>query len=83
MKTMGTCSSLVGLLGHDNIDIILSVVDVLGEFLDDDALQERLSDENDDHAFNRNTKELMQLVDAFVSEYILPRKLRRLVSNSA
>ena len=55
---------IVELIGHENIDIVLDVIDVLEEFLDDDAEQD-LEIGDDEDVIDGKPK--LQLIDALAS----------------
>ncbi|KZS97700.1 DUF1716-domain-containing protein [Sistotremastrum niveocremeum HHB9708] len=70
----GTLSKLVGLLTHENVDIVIGVVDVFFEFTDEDADSEALPEDE------RQADSLKVLVDGLIESSaleLLAENLRR------
>ena len=70
----GVMDSFVGLMSHDNSDVVISVVNVLVELFDPDVLlvQQQLQQQEDDKDNNNNTAEerehnMRKLVNSFVN----------------
>jgi beta-catenin-like protein 1 len=59
----GALQQLVGLLSHENVDIVIDVVELIYEFTDEDSQVEA---ESEDEEQGRDA-ELKYLVDALVS----------------
>ena len=60
----GTIERLVGLLSHENMDIVIDVVEVINEFTDDD--EEAEPDEDEDEDEGSREEALKQLLENLV-----------------
>lgn len=67
----GTVPILIGLLAHENMDIVIDVVEVIRELTDEDVGEEAEQDEAE--ALEGNQNGMKQLVDAFVRVYHIHR----------
>ena len=69
----GTITMLVGLLSHENMDIVIDVVEVIRELTDEDVGGEADEDEEDevDEEAGQNKKDLGMklLIDALVWQF--------------
>jgi beta-catenin-like protein 1 len=73
MVRSGTVATLVGLLSHENLDIVIDVVELIHEWTDEDVGDEGVEDEDDED----ETREvpLKVLIDGLVSlSFISPAK---------
>lgn len=61
----GTVQRFVGLLSHENVDIVIDVVEVVHELTDEDVGDEADDDEDDEEG---REKALKLLIDALVCE---------------
>ena len=62
----GVITLFVGLLTHENMDIVIDVVELLYEFTDEDADLDQESDEGE-----RTQEAVKMLIDAFVGRHFL------------
>lgn len=65
LVSSGTASSLVGLLSHDNADIMIGVVEVLHELTDEDVGNEEVANEDEEEEGKKEAA-LKVLIDCFV-----------------
>jgi beta-catenin-like protein 1 len=66
----GALQQLIGLLTHENIDIVIDVVELIYEFTDEDSQvdNDASGEENEGHG---KEAELKYLIDALVSSYFI------------
>jgi beta-catenin-like protein 1 len=69
----GTVALLIGLLSHENADIVIDVVEVIHELTDEDVGNEVEDDEDDEGEYTAEGA-LKLLIEAFVSPYYHVRK---------
>lgn len=75
MVRSGTVELLVGLLSHENMDIVIDVVELIHELTDEDVGNEG---ENGEEEEERNTEALKILIEAFVSRTYDPHRTQDL-----
>ena len=67
----GTVERLVGLLSHENIDIVIDVVEVIHEFTDEDVGIDPENEEEDEEGSREDA--LKELIESLVRTYVLAR----------
>ncbi|KAI0677614.1 Catenin-beta-like protein [Trametes maxima] len=65
----GTVERLIGLLSHENVDIVIDVVEVVHEFTDEDVGNE--ADEDEEETDGSREDALKQLIQSFLDNAIL------------
>ncbi|CAH7667033.1 Catenin-beta-like protein [Phakopsora pachyrhizi] len=85
---LGTLNSLVGLLSHENVDIAISVIEIIQEFTDDDVLENQEQGELDEEQDRQKTSAtdavlmiVSQLVDLQLLEMVVSILVDRLNEN--
>jgi beta-catenin-like protein 1 len=69
MVKSGTAETLVGLLSHENMDIVIDVVELVHELTDEDVGDEGLDDdENEDEDEENKEAPLKTLIEGLVSD---------------
>jgi hypothetical protein len=69
MVRSGTAETLVGLLSHENMDIVIDVVELVHELTDEDVGDEGLDDdENEDEDEENKEAPLKTLIEGLVSD---------------
>lgn len=69
----GTVSLLIGLLTHENADIVIDVVEVVHELTDEDVGDEAEQDEDDEQSAEDALKLLIEgLVSPLTTQLLLP-----------
>jgi beta-catenin-like protein 1 len=66
MVRSGTAETLVGLLSHENMDIVIDVVELVHELTDEDVGDEVLEDEDENES---KEAPLKTLIDGLVSDF--------------
>lgn len=64
----GSLALLIGLLSHENADIVIDVVEVIHEYTDEDVGNEGDDEEEDEE---QNAQALKTLIEALVREVLL------------
>ena len=67
LVSSGTVSRLTGLLSHENVDIVIDVVEVINELTDEDVGNEAEDDDEEDEG--DRAKALKTLIESLVSHY--------------
>ncbi|KAI0750797.1 DUF1716-domain-containing protein [Daedaleopsis nitida] len=67
----GTVERLIGLLSHENMDIVIDVVEVINEFTDEDVGNEAEGEEEEEDEEGSREDALKQLIESFLANSIL------------
>lgn len=77
---LGIVVSLLGLLAHENVDIAISVVEILEELTDEDILDAHNEDEEAEEGSGQAPEAVMELVNKLIENQLLELLVSTIVS---